>query len=345
MLFNKYCVTQRLMTQQLIIQNISSINYDNDQCNSLNHSEYSPFWMFQPGVVTVEKTFYDRFNIVDLDVGVNIATTSCIKKPHQKAQHNLQYKWYWTIYHHVVLQYSANPLSGWVPLINEPNYHFVKLSHYDLTTLKEIMRIRAITGKSLTQSQVDNFTKSFLSNVKGAVTQCGHQAFVKLSNKSSKNDGVLSMCTNVFDIINNITSSREILKTMLPGVDEYLLIKPWVVFDKLNDEYRVIIINSRIKAISQQQWSKQRTKCCGKVSDKVFQPIVKTIEYVDLTNPLLQNCIMDVYIKNGVAHIIEVNPPGLWCASGSALFHWINDYDILFGDCDMVYVRMRNHIK
>merc|ERR1712232_170796 len=41
------------------------------------------------------------------------------------------------------------------------------------------------------------------------------------------------------------------------------------------------------------------------------------------------DCVLDVYVAQGEAHVIEVNPCGWWGASGSGLFHWVHDRDLL----------------
>jgi hypothetical protein len=89
----------------------------------------------------------------------------------------------------------------------------------------------------------------------------------------------------------------------------------------LHNEFRVIVAGGRIRGIAQQRWYKE-----------IYNSDERRLETADkmcaawsrLGLPF-QDVIMDVWVDNERAHLIECNAGGCWGPSGSSLFHWLND--------------------
>jgi len=118
-----------------------------------------------------------------------------------------------------------------------------------------------------------------------------------------------------------------------PNIRLYFL--PWIKIDS-DKEFRVFVKNGEITAISQQQLYQVNTflKECDNIPKvvKYWINIIKThfdkiIKY-KIVN--LNSYVMDVAItENESCYFIEINPFGSEYSSGSALFHWILDHDVL----------------
>jgi len=147
-------------------------------------------------------------------------------------------------------------------------------------------------------------------------------AFIKLSEKSPKN-GLQKMkpCFTFIEIIDLITSSKELIK-YLTKEEEYLILAPWKYFDRIN-EFRVFILDGKIRAISQQD-------CYTEYGARdVTNQIQLIIEWYEKIQFPYQYATVDVVVENE-CHLIEINPPGDWGSAGSGLFHWIDDHDIFY---------------
>lgn len=120
----------------------------------------------------------------------------------------------------------------------------------------------------------------------------------------------------------------------------YLL--PWV---EIFQEFRVFVYKGRITAISQQNLYRENnylknrgdpekiiTGWCDLICD-YFSKTVKDKIHIN------SYCIDFAILQDGSPYFIEINPFGKEYASGSALFHWLHDEDILYGKEDKIHVR------
>lgn len=135
--------------------------------------------------------------------------------------------------------------------------------------------------------------------------------------------------------------------------EEYLKIylMPWkqIIADK---EFRVFVKNNKITAISQQHLynvNKILYKKDLSCDSNVIHDIIK--QWIDIIYKYFESVIkkkithinsytMDICIlENNEPYFIEVNSFGKEYASGSSLYHWLIDKDILYGNNNTIYFR------
>lgn len=173
--------------------------------------------------------------------------------------------------------------------------------------------------------------------------------FVKIISTSGKNDADLYPCHNIFQIIDTLTNSVKILKELDASVNnQSIVIVPWNYNISSHNEFRVIVIDRKIVAISQQRWYEILwPKICASMEMELNQCLPKISEsiinlYDKIKNKLDYNSVvLDIYFdfKTHQTHLIECNPGDIWSASGSSLFHWIKDINIFKSDHQNIYFR------
>lgn len=124
------------------------------------------------------------------------------------------------------------------------------------------------------------------------------------------------MCTVLF--------SHKCFKEDDENCTIYLL--PWLEMD-YDKEFRVFVYNNEITALSAQhlysvnEWLTKMTK---KEQEQLVNKIIKYHrEHIKDNMIYMKDYVMDL------AYFIEANSFGSNYASGSALFHWLDDHDML----------------
>jgi hypothetical protein len=112
-------------------------------------------------------------------------------------------------------------------------------------------------------------------------------------------------------------------------------------------ELRVFVRKGSVTAISQY--------CCfteenpfSRMSDEDLVGLAKSLKVLlagmlDSLSVALEcdSFVCDVYVNQDMTlRVIEFNSFGYWLASGSALFHWLNDYSKLYNENGNTYVRV-----
>lgn len=127
-----------------------------------------------------------------------------------------------------------------------------------------------------------------------------------------------------------------------PG--EALIIQRWSPAIDLRYEFRVFIYQGKVNAISQDIWWEKLGWRDG-YSSGIVDTIVTLWSNVKGFLPF-DTCTMDVFLSkdershtNWKAGIIEFNGFGAHLNTGSDLFHWVNDADILTGKRKDIVVR------
>jgi hypothetical protein len=118
-----------------------------------------------------------------------------------------------------------------------------------------------------------------------------------------------------------------------------LIMQNWNDHIDRNCEFRVFVHKHRVVAISQQSWSRQLTLPAP--IDTIARSIVSLYDSQLSERLRYTSVVLDVFFDSslGCARLIECNPWGAWNASGSALFSWIDDFAILYGESETVHVR------
>jgi len=208
----------------------------------------------------------------------------------------------------------------WLPL--HPFYSTdylvrIPLSESDLSSLKRIGQIRCSSGRDLRSDDIEDFSDELISQLNKAVFKLG-KVFVRMTHKSTKNSfsRKLCFCSTVLDILDSLTSSIPLLKTLNSPFQEIILMK-WVIIDP-KTEYRVFIIDYKLVGISQQH-------CYTTFGPRDVLPDAEKIlewyqsvrdKFIELNYSI---ATLDLYVNEKV-NLIEVNPPSLWGPSGSSLF-------------------------
>lgn len=191
---------------------------------------------------------------------------------------------------------------------------------------------------------VENYIKSYLPDY-----QAGRW-FVRLDRASPKDGkygaGPLLSAT---DIVTSLSTSLRIHKALnkTPETEETLYIVPWRNDWNESLEFRVFV-NKRVTCFSQYVWHYDvgwNSNNIAIVAPRILEfcntkvlPIFPLDSYVvdvivvidDLTTKERR---VPEFTSDTIFHIevIEFNSFGAELASGAALFHWLNDYDRMYG--------------
>jgi hypothetical protein len=227
----------------------------------------------------------------------------------------------------------------------------LELSGSDVIQLEKKAELHHTTDESYTMTVDDqkDFSTEFIQQVKQFVNKCDDGVFVRLTNTSSKNEQILKPLDSTSDVLNFLIRSRTFYSTyniVLHPVyafprEVYAIMMPWNNKLDLNNEYRVFIYKNKVVAISQQQWFSSKY-----FSEYHCNQVAQSIQsyYNDKLKARLPypSVVLDVWVdSNYQTHLIECNPWGCYNASGSSLFHWIKDYEILHQEQDDVTTYMR----
>lgn len=181
--------------------------------------------------------------------------------------------------------------------------------------------------------------------------------FIRL-NEASPKDGILGCgpLLSAHDVMTSITTSIRAYKAFKSSIflnkPEILYIIPWK--DNWNDhaEFRVFIHEKKVTCLSQYVWS--LNVGWNKSNLSIVAP--RIIDYCNThiipKFSIVESFVVDVIVvinDNKISSIIsedqfhiefvELNSFGYDLASGAALFHWLNDFDIMYGTGDQVVVR------
>lgn len=168
--------------------------------------------------------------------------------------------------------------------------------------------------------EILNISNNFYEKIQIQLDKCNCDntgVFVKTSCKSAKHHKKLTPCYNVNDILNNLIISPHVIQSLLSD-NCNIILRKWN--NNINDsnEFRVFILDKKIKCISQQKLNKIEIIIDYKIIIdsicKMWNDLLTKINYND--------CVIDCYIYNNISYIIEINSGGPWSTAGSALFNW-----------------------
>lgn len=241
-----------------------------------------------------------------------------------------------TAYHH---ELSKTYLSKYADLINYPceyTYEFTKEEVLDLIQMCEISTQTQKQPK-LYQDDYDKIIKRFSDHFVE-----GHW-FFRFDSCSPKDGSIEFPAMSSTDVIQSIVTSIRAYKALRKGENKLYFCR----FDSSWDqqkELRIFVKNNKVTCISPyiyystSFWSTlsndELTDVASKISNKVTELSAKFN---------VPDYVADMYYQSdGQLKIIELNSFGYWLASGSALFHWLNDYDKLYGSDGNIYFRVLN---
>lgn len=102
-------------------------------------------------------------------------------------------------------------------------------------------------------------------------------------------------------------------------------------------ELRAFVHRGHLTAITQyclsfkEPWSTMDNETLTAVATNIKCKLEKY--YKDLSEACCESFVIDCYVENNLdIRFIELNAFGYWLPAGPGLFHWIDDYDILYGE-------------
>lgn len=316
--------------QSVLLEDVRALG--DNRFNSTNHHEFAPFRKHGENAVLADPAWWASLGTelraeIEASVSVEVASEP-IGVPHEaeiKVSEgcNALYQAY----------LDGFGFARWAVL--QPEALLVPLAHSDRMSLEALARRQVLGGSGLQDGDLEMVSSSLLMNLQEAIEHVGGRAFAKTAEKSAKNDVVLRPHETSKSILEELTASQDVLQQSLGQggtgkrqTARYLVVQPWNEHINKSNEFRVIIQGRHIVGITQQSWA-----CfVGHTEESVmllvppmlhlwYSKLLPLCPYVD--------CVLDVFVANGVAQLIEVNPCGFWGSSGSGLFHWIHDRDLL----------------
>jgi hypothetical protein len=236
---------------------------------------------------------------------------------------------------------KQNNTKYWIDLFHKDNYKLISITNkYHINWIKEAYNLGQMTRKfsSLYLEDLEYLCKQFVNFDK--------DYFIRTDHVSLK-DGIhgVGPYNNIKQVIESIcTCTTNHYPIHKDDIILNIYLMEWKVFDKDN-EFRVFVYNNHITAISL-QFLYTKNKLFSKKSNEEINTLVINI------NDFFNNNIKDklysmvnytfdlVLLNDGTFYFIEPNSFGKDYSAGSALFHWINDSDILLNEnCNEIEFR------
>ncbi|AZL89824.1 division cycle 123 protein [Megavirus baoshan] len=237
-------------------------------------------------------------------------------------------------------------LSQYMDLINYPVIWTYEFNLFESKILLEACHIGCISGK---------FPKIYSDELFDIINRLNESWveglwFMRLDTCSPKDSSIKLPYKTPLDVITSIVTSKRVINGFLYNIDNNQSTK--IYFIKYNDkwdsnrELRCFVRKKKLTAISQYCWT-----TCEFFCDFSHQELVNlaTIinhyigQKIDIISAKIntEDVVFDIYLdQDNNLRIIELNSFGYWLASGSALFHWIKDYDKLYNTNNDVYFRI-----
>ncbi len=274
--------------------------------NTCNHREYNPYYVDGAQLVLDTRWAFDYG-------GSHVRRQ--IQTPHQHYQrHPKEKDVYWKYVQNFDYQKWYTPTC---PDMAQ-NVRFVNLSGH-----KE--KLLSATTQRLKNGWHDEDMSSLRDDIANAVDG-SKEYFVRLSAGSAKHDVHPRPLDSPNDIVDLLTKSERFWREeYTKDKQSFLVLVPWN--DQLTSkfEFRVFVHNRRVTGVSQQHCTR-----CFCYTGKELDTIESLIKPYDVP---YESYVADVWVDcdQNRAVLIECNPFGAHSSSGSALFDWIKDNDVLHG--------------
>ncbi|QGR53620.1 d123 domain-containing protein [Moumouvirus maliensis] len=237
-------------------------------------------------------------------------------------------------------------LSNYYDLINYP----ISWTHdFNLSESKILLKANQTGSISGRYPKIYNDELEIIIN---KLNSCWKQGswFFRLDACSTKDSVVEPPFESPNTVITSLVTSRRVINAITDNLNRNLNTKIYFIpFNTKWDssrELRCFIRKGKLTAISQYDWTHREFFCdltreelinlVNKIN-KLFGDIIE-----NLSNKIgTKDMTIDIYLddQNNI-HIIELNNFGYWLACGSALFHWIKDYDKLYNTDGNIYFRI-----
>lgn len=223
-------------------------------------------------------------------------------------------------------------------------YIVINFDISDLNVFKSALTISRMRNKisKIHEDEIDGIVRKYIDYEKYMLDGC----FIRSENVSLKygkhSVGPYFKLYNVIESILTAPSDHTPVHEL--PIKLYLI--PWIDIIKFQ-EFRVFVHNKKITAISQQHLY-ESNQILNKLSKDDANLLIN--KWIDIINNYffakVQTSIdIDSYVydfailKDDQPYFIEINPFGKEYSSGSSLFHWIIDEDILYGKKEELHFR------
>ena len=238
-----------------------------------------------------------------------------------------------------LMQISSFHAQNWYPLLPE-NTTFpsalIQLTKEEVNALLELKKKRdnlTVTkqGKYSGDESIVTVLNGLIDRITTNVTLKG-PVFIRLNSLSPKSphNKVKIQTGWVIKVFDLIIDSLRTYETLSLPMDHSIMIRQWEHIDPAN-EFRCFIYKNRMTAISQYHCYTHFKKLQGRetdIRDTIYQFYLKIFQYLPY-----EDCVMDVILcpnsELGVK-IVEFNSFGCDAMSGSALYNWERDKNILY---------------
>lgn len=235
---------------------------------------------------------------------------------------------------------NRNNTSHWIDLFHT-EYHTLTLDEKDLKWMKEAFKIGVIKRKftHLFDDELEITCKKYETEANKIFETCNRGFFIRTEKVSLKEGkfgvGPYKSLENILKSMVTTTLGHSTFNEDDTKCKIYFM--KWIDMDR-DKEFRIFICNNKITAISAQHIYSINNWLNTLSDTDIEQLICKILEHFDkcVRNKLrhLENYSMDLVLigEAEIPYFIEPNSFGAEYAAGSALFHWILDHDVLYGN-------------
>ncbi|AGC01608.1 cell division cycle 123 protein [Acanthamoeba polyphaga moumouvirus] len=237
-------------------------------------------------------------------------------------------------------------LSNYYDLINYPIFWTYDFNLSETKILLKACQIGSISGR------YPKIYNDELKDIIDKLSSCWKSGswFMRLDACSTKDSVVELPFESPETIIASIVTSRRAINALTDNINRNLNTRIYFThYDKKwnsSRELRCFIRKNKLTAISQYCWTNRDFFCEWTEEDLInlAKKINKLVNNIieELSNRIgTKDMVMDIYLDDqNNLQIIELNNFGYWLACGSALFHWIKDYDKLYNTDGDIYFRI-----
>jgi hypothetical protein len=236
---------------------------------------------------------------------------------------------------------DKNNTKNWVDKLNRPYKKIIINDSHDIYFLNQLACLGKMTGKSskIYEDELLVFVKKY-EDIYSDIFTDNKKYFVRSENVSLKyGEHGLIPYTNFKTIVESIVTcpyGHTPIYSYTTEITLYLF--DWLEMDTC-DEFRIFVKNKKITCISQQylyhKFDFTETMLKNKIRsiiDYFEDTVIGVVDQSDFS--------YDFTFVNSFPYFIEPNSYGKEYAAGSSLFHWLIDYDKLYGLSDnTIYVR------
>lgn len=155
-----------------------------------------------------------------------------------------------------------------------------------------------------------------------AIAHYNNYCFVRGEKQSAKHSSGKCVVHTPRECLATIGKSTDIVASLAMARSTYIAVMPWNDDIRLSNEFRLFVLDGKLKAISQQKWFVY----AGITRSYIDSVVPSLIKYSEVLIEKLgyTDACFDVWVGDEV-HLIETNPGGRWACSSSLLFRWTDE--------------------